>query len=74
VIRAYWAHLTSPMGNLEVKQYSVDGTTAARLWESRPLRDDLFTLFLLPLSFCLILFLLPACGIWPLRHHRVPSP
>ena len=40
----------SPIPNLEVKQYSADGTTAARLWESRPLRGDLFTLFLLPLS------------------------
>ena len=40
----------SPIPNLEVKQYSVHGTTAARLWESRPLRGDLFTLFLLPLS------------------------
>src|SRR3954447_22492331 len=39
----------SPIPNLEVKQYSADGTTAARLWESRPLRDILFTLFLLPL-------------------------
>ena len=40
----------SPIPNLEVKQYSVHGTTAARLWESRPLRGDLFTLFLLLLS------------------------
>jgi hypothetical protein len=43
----------SPIPNLEVKQYSVHGTTAARLWESRPLRGDLFTLFLLSLSLTL---------------------
>jgi hypothetical protein len=41
----------SPIPNLEVKQYSVDGTTAARLWESRPLRGDpLFFLLSKPVS------------------------
>ena len=39
----------SPIPNLAVKQFSAHGTTAARLWESRPLRGILFTLFLLPL-------------------------
>ena len=36
----------SSIPNLEVKRCSADGTTAARLWESRPSRDYPFFLFL----------------------------
>ncbi len=34
-----------PIPNLEVKRCSADGTTAARLWESRPSRGFSFFLF-----------------------------
>lgn len=48
----------SPIPNLEVKLDSADGTIAARLWESRPLRGN-------PFSFCH--FLLQS------KEHRVLS-
>jgi hypothetical protein len=36
----------SPIPNLEVKQRSADGTTAARLWESKPSRGNPFSLLM----------------------------